>query len=314
MSDQDYVCAAKNVSMAQCGNLQHDSLVSRSVQFWVIKFVLIYPLLDNQYTYVTIGIAVGCIMLAIGSIFLMFNCISIECVLRFLLAVTDWFHACAAVERLLSVILNAKFGLMKSKKLAKLLIIIFPLLISISLMHDPIHRGLIYDEEAQRTWRLLRLKPHIESYNSFINIFHFITPFALKLISTISTIFCIAKNRTLVKNENSYSDNIKEQFHKYKNLIISSSCLVILALPPLILNFASGCTESVQEPSVFLAAYFVSIIPSLIAFVIFVSTSQTYKKKSSKVWFKENGRRSNFIFIYINLSYKNIYFTVQFQA
>ncbi|CAF1440670.1 unnamed protein product [Rotaria magnacalcarata] len=215
--------------------------------------------------------------------FLVFSCISLDFILRFLLAVTDWFHACVAVERLVTVIVDVKFNLAKSKTMAKLLIIVISLCTCVTFLHDPIHRYLIDDDEEQRTWCMVHFTPSIEIFNSFINIFHFIVPFGLKLISAMSIIGSIAKRRASVKKQNSYMEHIKKQFRKHKHLIISSSCLVILAMPRLVISFASGCMKSAREPLIFLIGYFVSFMPSLLTFFIFVSTSKTYEREFKTV-------------------------------
>ncbi|CAF1503753.1 unnamed protein product [Rotaria magnacalcarata] len=150
-----------------------------------------------------------------------------------LLAITDGFHACVALERLVTIIVDVKFNLAKSKTMAKLLIIVISLFTRVSFLHDPIHRYLIDDDEEQRTWCMVHFTPSIGICNSFINIFHSIVPFRLKLISAMSIIGSSAKRRASVKKQNSYMEHIKKQFRKHKHLIISSSCLVTLAMPRL---------------------------------------------------------------------------------
>ncbi|CAF1278159.1 unnamed protein product [Rotaria magnacalcarata] len=146
--------------------------------------------------------------------FLVFSCNSIDFILRSLLAITDRFHACIAVERLVTVIVNVKLNLAKSKTMAKLLIITISLFRCVSFLHDPIHRYLIDDDEEQRTWRIVHFTPNIGICNSFINIFPLIVPFGLKLISVMSIIGSIAKRRASVKKQNSYMEHIKKQFRK----------------------------------------------------------------------------------------------------
>ncbi|CAF4260324.1 unnamed protein product [Rotaria magnacalcarata] len=80
----------------------------------------------------------------------------------------DWFHVCIAIERLVTVIININFSLSRSKKIAKLLIFIVSLLTTVSLLHDPIHRRLIYDEEEHRTWCIIHFAPSVESFNSLM--------------------------------------------------------------------------------------------------------------------------------------------------
>ncbi|CAF4923546.1 unnamed protein product [Rotaria magnacalcarata] len=78
-----------------------------------------------------------------------------------LASITDWFHACAALERLVTVIADVKFNLAKSKTMAKLLIIVISLFTCVSFLHDSIHRYLIDDNEEQRTWHMVHFTPSL---------------------------------------------------------------------------------------------------------------------------------------------------------
>ncbi|CAF2153766.1 unnamed protein product [Rotaria magnacalcarata] len=133
---------------------------------------------------------------------------------RFLLAITDWFHACVALERLVTVIADVKFNLTKSKTMAKLLIIVISLFTRVSFLHDPIHRYLIDDDEEQRTWCMVHFTPSIGICNSFINIFHSIVPFGLKLILAMSIIVSIAKRRASVKKQKLVCGTYKKAISK----------------------------------------------------------------------------------------------------
>ncbi|CAF5226994.1 unnamed protein product, partial [Rotaria magnacalcarata] len=123
---------------------------------------------------------------------------------RSLLAITNGFHAYVALEHLVTVIVDVKLNLAKSKTMAKLLTIVISLFTRVSFLHDPIHRYLIDDDEEQRTWYMAHFTPNIGICNSFINIFHSIVPFGLKLISAMSIIGSSAKRRASVKKQNSY--------------------------------------------------------------------------------------------------------------
>ncbi|CAF4619761.1 unnamed protein product [Rotaria sp. Silwood2] len=215
--------------------------------------------------------------------FLSFSCISIEFILRSLLAITDWFHASVAVERLFTVILGVNFNLTKSKNIGKWNISFICLITMISLLHEPIYRRLIDDEEEKRTWCLVRFTPKVESYNSFINIFHFVIPFSIKFISIIAMIIFLSRRRASVKKQDTYMEHFRKQLHTHKYLILSSLLSLILALPRLVIAFIFGCMTSAREPLIPLTGYFVSFIPSLLTFFIFVLTSTAYKKQFNTV-------------------------------
>src|SRR6185503_5197054 len=104
--------------------------------------------------------------------------------------------------------------------------------------------------------------------------FHFIIPFSLNFISAISIIIITARQRASIKKESTFKKHLREQSYHHKHLILSSILLVILSLPRLIISFLPNCMKSPKEYKLFLAGYFISFIPPLLHFFIFVLTSE----------------------------------------
>ena len=218
-------------------------------------------------------------------LFLSINCISMDFLLRSIVAMTDWFFDCVSTERMITIILNVKFSKTKSTRAAKWVILVLPIFTIGSMIHDPIRRRLIDDEEEKRTWCIVRYTSALEIFNSMINIFHFLLPFLLNIISPIGIIVVASRRRASVKKQQTYIEHLKEQFRHHYHLLISSITLVILALPRLIMAFTSGCMKSARDPTLFLTGYFIPFIPSLL---IFVLPSETYKNEfartMSRIW------------------------------
>ena len=193
--------------------------------------------------------------------------------------IADWMNACVAVERVVTVILGINFDKTKSQRAARWVILAVPLFIVASVLHDPIHRDLIDDEEEGRTWCVVHFTPAVEIFNSVMNIFHFIIPFLINFILAIIIVVGAARKRSSVKKEHTYKENVKQQFHHHKHLILSPIVLAILALPRLVISFMSGCMKSPRDPTLYLAGYFISFIPPLLTFFIFVLPSKMYRKE-----------------------------------
>ncbi|CAF1503095.1 unnamed protein product [Adineta ricciae] len=166
-----------------------------------------------------------------------------------------------------------------SRQIAKITIILSCIIISLSIIHDPIHRHLVDDFEEERTWCILKLTPQMEIYNRFINLFHFLVPFSINFILTIGIMFISAKHRSSVRRQVNFKEQFKKQIFRHKHLLFSSFFLIILALPRLILSFLSNCMKSPKEYQLFLFTYFISFIPPILHFFIFVLTSQIYKQQ-----------------------------------
>ncbi|CAF4375480.1 unnamed protein product, partial [Rotaria sordida] len=83
------------------------------------------------------------------------------------------------------------------------------------------------------------------------------------------------KTQKKVKNKTLFYVQIK----RHKHLIIAPCILILLALPRLIISFLSKCMESTRDPWLFLSGYYISFIPSLLIFVVFVLPSKKYKEE-----------------------------------
>ena len=116
-----------------------------------------------------------------------------------------------------------------------------------------------------------------------MNIFHFLTPFSINLISAFFIIIKMYRQRSTVRKNQTYCQQLCKEFDKSKHLFISSCMLVVLALPRLIISFVSGCMRSTRNPWLFLTGYFVSFVPPLMIFVVFVLPSTVYKKEFDKM-------------------------------
>ncbi|CAF4641175.1 unnamed protein product [Rotaria sp. Silwood1] len=217
---------------------------------------------------------------------LTFNCISIDFVLKVLLASSEWLNACVAVERMISVIHYTSFNKKRSKQLAKLVISSVFLVTIITQIHDPIHRQLIddTDDDEQRIWCFVEYSSSIGIYNSFITLCHFLVPFSINLITALVIIKKIARRRSNIYPEQSFQDHFQRQMHRHQHLLCAPCMLIVLGLPRLIVSFSKRCMKSAREPWFHLIGYFVSFIPSMLTFIVFVLPSKTYKNELHMIY------------------------------
>jgi hypothetical protein len=67
---------------------------------------------------------------------------------KVLLASSEWLNACVAFERMISVSKDISFNKAKSKQYSRWVIPLVFLLTTLTQIHDPIYRQLIYDANA----------------------------------------------------------------------------------------------------------------------------------------------------------------------
>jgi hypothetical protein len=171
---------------------------------------------------------------------------------------------------------------MLSKCIARWIIIILPLFIAVSIIHEPLHRDIFDDKEEQRFWCVFHYSHSIHIYNTIIVMFHFVGPFCANLFSALFIIFRSARRRAATQKRQTYRQHLREQFKEHKNLLISPIILVVLAMPRLIISFLSGCVKVSHNAWLYLLGYFVSFIPSTSIFFVFVLPSKFYRKQFKK--------------------------------
>jgi hypothetical protein len=207
------------------------------------------------------------------------QCMIIDYFLRFLLSTGDWLSACVAIERTMNVLKGIQFSKKKSKQFAKLVILFVFILTISTYIHDPIHRGLIDDKEEQRTWCVTTYSSSVQKFDWAINILHFSIPFLINLSSSIIIIISTTRLRVKIQKKQTYRILLFEQIREHKHLLISPFILFVLALPRLIISFASGCMKSGRNPWLYLIGYFISFTPSMLTFFVFVLPSKLYKQE-----------------------------------
>ncbi|CAF1513822.1 unnamed protein product [Rotaria magnacalcarata] len=211
--------------------------------------------------------------------FLNTQCTFFEFSLRLFLNAGEWLTASVGIERAVNVTQGVNFNKAKSVKVAKW-IILFVFIGNIStLIYDPMYRRLIDDEEEQRTWCVTNYSPSVGIFDVAINIFHFCIPFAMNCISALVIIYNTAYIRAKSQEKISFKQNLYKQIAVNKHLLISPFLLIILALPRLIISFLSGCMKSVNDSWFYLMGHFISFIPSMMTFAVFVLPSDMYKKE-----------------------------------
>jgi hypothetical protein len=216
--------------------------------------------------------------------FLYVQCVSLDFFLRICLNTDQWLSACVAMERAMTVSKGVRVDKKKTKRVAKFVIVVLIFLIVGSTVHDPIYRRLVEedDDNAKRIWCVVSYPISLQTFNSATNIFHSAAPFVTNFMSAIVLVISSAKQRRTVQAHRPYTEILCAQIRQHDHLLIGPIVLVILAVPRLIISFASGCKKSVGDSWLLLVGYLISFIPSMLTFVLFVLPSQLYKKQFEK--------------------------------
>ena len=235
-------------------------------------------------------------------LFLQIQCISLDFLLGICLTANQWFDACVAMERAITVVKGTRFVKQKSKKIAQIVSIILLIFVTATSAHDPISRRLfteqINDDEI-RIWCIVTFPIQLQIFNTAINLFHFITPLLINLVSAVILLRTKSRQQVRLQSHRTYGELLRRQLREHQHLFTAPVLLVILAVPRLIISLLSKCMTSSRESWLFLAGYFISFIPSVLTFVLFVLPSKFYKKQFRKTFEQYRRRlytiRTNFV-------------------
>ena len=214
------------------------------------------------------------------------GCLTIEPLLKLALYLDAWLNACVAIERAVAVSKGVNFDKKRSQNVAKWVTLLLPFVILASIIHEPLHRQLFDDREMQSVWCVTRYSSAIQNYNTMILFVHFIGPAAVNLFSALFIIFGTVRQRSATQRGQPYREQFFRQLKEHKQLLISPVILVALALPRLLISLLSGCVEISRYAWLYLLGYFISFIPSVLVFAVFVLPSGLYKRQ-----FRESAKR-----------------------
>jgi hypothetical protein len=217
--------------------------------------------------------------------FLSFQCHSFDFILLVCLRMDQWLNACVAFERAMTAIKATGFVQKKSKQAAKFVMIMLLIVIIGTCVHDLIYRRLIdekNDGDQKRIWCIVSYPNSLQVYNYIVHIFHFFAPFIINIISVIVVIIKQSGQKSNMDARRPYREHLREQYRQHKHLLIAPIILVILALPRLIITFVSKCMQSANDSWLFLVGYFISFIPPMLTFGVFVLPSKFYRKEFHK--------------------------------
>lgn len=234
------------------------------------------------------------------------GCISIEFFLKTLVYVDAWLNACIAAERTIAVRKGISFDSKKSERAARWIVVLLPLFVGMTLIHEPLHRNIFeyetqdYDFQEYFNWTnastegmnqtvtytteqhvlcTTRYSIAVQNYNTVVLFFHLIAPFIVNLLSALYIIFGTARQKATIRTTQKYTKHAFNQFKEHKQLLISSIILLVLSLPRLIIALMPGCIDIYDHRWLYLSGYFISFTPCMLVFVIFVVPSEFYKKK-----------------------------------
>ena len=218
------------------------------------------------------------------------GCKIIEPLLKLFLYVDNWFNACVATERFVHIMKGPTFDKTKSIRMARWVILILPVCILATLLHEPLYRELFENKDAndrrhsdtndeRRFWCFNRYSSLVHHYNTVVSFLHLLGPCIINLFSAAFIIVGSARQRSTVQGKRTFLEHLRQQLREHKQLVISPVILVLLAFPRVVISLLSSCLNWSRYSWLLLCAYFISFVPAILICIVFVLPSELYRKQ-----------------------------------
>ncbi|CAF0964040.1 unnamed protein product [Rotaria sp. Silwood1] len=211
------------------------------------------------------------------------NCMVIEPILKIALYLDNWFNACVAIERTVSVFQGINFNKNKSKRVATYIVMLLPFIMVGLFVPQLRSLRLFEDKMEERSWCVVTYSPWLQMYSLTLIFFHYFAPLCINLFSALLIIIVTARQRAVSKTGRTVWIHLIFKLKQYKHLIISPTIIIVLTLPHLIISIILDCDKSSNLFWFYLIGYFLSFIPAALVFIIFIVPSTLYKQEFKKI-------------------------------
>ncbi|CAF1222459.1 unnamed protein product [Adineta steineri] len=213
--------------------------------------------------------------------FLDMNCLLLDVTIKVLIAFNDWLNTCVSIEQAVNIRRGVRFNKTKSRQMSKWVMLSILTVTILTHLHDPFHRQLIddIDIDEKRIWCIVQYSSSISTWNSFITFIHFLMPFLINLLGIIFTIISIARSRSNLQGRLPFIDHLRLQLKQQRSRLVASFVFILLALVRLVTSFTNGCMKSPNNSWLFLFAYLVPFLPSMMTFIVYILPSKVYKEQ-----------------------------------
>lgn len=262
------------------GVFNHANLVTfkranlRKTSIGIYMFILS---LVSQYSLFSLLMKI--ILILFDSLMNDISCKIISYMLSISLRCSFWLTSWIAIERVCYVLFPfATF--FKKPRIAT--VVTFSTILMVGLMH--IHEVIFYmkiRDPSGESACAVDFPFKVRTYDRITVLIHYLVPFCIQIFSITVLIILSARSRSRSgNNRGTHTEYLKRQFQTQKELYIPPSIIVLSGLPQTILSFSFACLELITwQKHALLVAYFLSFIPQLLGFILFVLPSSNYMKE-----------------------------------
>ena len=232
--------------------------------------------------------------------FNLYSCKIVSYLLSVFTRITYWLTSFVAMERLCLVLFPTAPTMKNLRRVFALIVAVIIFVFGMHI-HEMIYYRTIIDHSYTSTDITLCVTNYSQSslstYSRVNILIHYFIPFLIQIISVTILIIQIACSRARTRSENNHQSFInlfRTQFKTHKEQYITPIIIVLSSLPEIILSFSYACTGLKQswQRYTLLAAYFLSYLPQLLGFILYVLPSTTYSEEFRQTLFGKRLQRA----------------------
>lgn len=210
----------------------------------------------------------------------LYTCVILEYLLSVFPTLFDWLTTCVAIDRTVNIFKGVLFSRIESVRWAKRVIPCLSIVICLIFIHELFIRQLTDDPRSlSHPWCVIKFShPFLKYYRLTVNVVNLGLPVSINLIATVYLVHKTTRRKQTFAtstNEKDYFTTLKKQCLLYG----SPMGVILLGLTRLIFSFTLVCIRHNWQKYIYLSACFISFVPLMSTFPIFVLPGAIYKKE-----------------------------------
>ncbi len=263
----------------------------KSRKFGVGNYLLIVSVVDQCSLLLLLLKIIHIICGSKGTLFYyetlnVYSCKIISYLLSAFTRITYWLTSLVTIERL-CLVLFPTFMTMSKPRLALFVSVLVILAVSGMHAHEVFYYTIIVDPSYTSINITLCVTSYtqqlISTYNRTNLLIHYLVPFFIQTVSMTILIVQITRTRARIhgNTRHTFFDLFKKQFKAHREYYVTPIIIIFSSLPQVILSFSYACTEMKQpwQRYTLLTTYFLSYLPQILGFILYVLPSTTYTKQ-----------------------------------
>jgi hypothetical protein len=199
--------------------------------------------------------------------------------------VSSWIMAFVTFTRSLSIVRPRSWLFIHSSQFVTRIVLITILVVFISCLPYIFSYKIVSDKIGERldSWCFLELSASSTIYLRLTTLFHQIVPFSLNITSTLILLFYISRSKANSHKQTPF-ESFKQVLYDRLEFVVAPFVCFISQSPQIIILFLDSCQfiNSYWFTMSTLAAYYLSFVPQIAIFFIYILPSPLYKEELIK--------------------------------